>query len=212
MDRVKNYDLAIADFKKVLTFPNKNDPTQLDGRHNLALAYNKKGEYAKAIPVLDEAIQIAPEHPTSYYFKGISYTGMKNYGQAEIEYTNAISKNPNYVAAYFNRGILYTDYINLFDKGIADFKKVLELNPNNKDATINIGICYFKMNKWKEAFEQYTRAIQSFPDDGKIFYLRAITCVQITNFRQAYQDGIKSKQLGFNISDQLLSGWKSKSK
>lgn len=212
VDQVKNYDLAIADFKKVLTFPNKNDPTQLDGRHNLALAYNKKGEYAKAIQILDEAIQIAPEHPTSYYFKGISYTGMKNYGQAEIEYTNAIIKNPNYVAAYFNRGILYTDYINQFDKGIPDFKKVLELNPNNKDATINIGICYFKMNKWKEAFEQYTHAIQSFPYDGRIYYLRAITCAQIRNFRQAYQDGIKSKQLGFNISDQILSEWKSKSK
>ena len=137
---------------------------------------------------------------------------MKNFGQAEIEYTNAIRKNPNYVAAYFNRGILYTDLINQFDKGIADFKKVLELNPNNMDATINIGICYYKMNRWKEALQQYTRAIQSFPVEGRIYYLRAITCAQISDFRQAYQDGIKSKQLGFNISDRLLSEWKSKSK
>ncbi len=212
VDKVKNYDLAIADFKKVLAFPNKNDPTQLDGRQNLALAYNKKGEYAKAVPVLDEAIQIAPEHPTSYYFKGISYTGLKNYGLAETEYTNAIRKNPNYVAAYFNRGVLYTDYINQFDKGIADFQKVLELSPHNKDAAINIGVCYYKMNKMKDALHQYTNAIESFPAEGRIYYLRAITCAQISNFKQAYQDGIKSKQLGFNISDQLLNEWNSRSK
>jgi len=212
VDHLKNYDLAIADFKKVLTFPDKRDPTQLDGRHNLALAFNKKGEYANAIQVLDEAIQMAPEQPIGHYFKGISYAGLKNYEQAEIEYTNALKINPNYVAAYFNRGILYTDNMNLFDKGIADFQKVLELNPNNMDAAINIGICNYKMNKWKEAIQQYTGAIGSFPKEGRIYYLRAITYAQINSFRQAFQDGTQAKQLGFNISDQLLRDWHSKFK
>jgi protein O-mannosyl-transferase len=212
VDHLKNYDLAVADFLKVLSFPDKNDPTQIDGRHNLALAYNKKGDFAKAISVLDEVSRMVPDNPLTYYFKGISYTGLKNYTQAETEYSHAIALNPNYVAAYFNRGILYTDYMNRFDKGIADFQKVLEVNPDNQDAIINTGICYYKMNRWNDAIQKYSDAIRSFPKEGRTYYLRAITYAQAGNFSQAYQDGLMSKQAGFGIPDQLLNEWRSKSK
>jgi protein O-mannosyl-transferase len=212
VDHFKKYDLAVEDFTKVISFPNKKDPTQIDGRYNLALAYNKKRDFSNAVPVLNEIIQMAPGQPRSHYFLGISYTGLKNYEQAEIEFTTAIRMDPGYAAAYFDRGVLYTDCLSKFGKGIADFQKVLQLNPSNKDAIINLGICYYKMNRWEEALEQYDHALQLFRDEGRIYYLRAITCAQMKNYTQASLDGEKAKQLGFTVSGQLLSDWKSRSK
>ncbi len=58
INHFNDYDKGIADFRKVLSFPNKADPTQLDARLNLGFVYNKKGEFDNAIAVCDEAILI----------------------------------------------------------------------------------------------------------------------------------------------------------
>jgi tetratricopeptide (TPR) repeat protein len=51
---------------------------------------------------------------------------------AIADYTQAIRLNPNYVKAYGNRGIAYSDK-NHQDRAIADFKRVLDLNPSSEE-------------------------------------------------------------------------------
>ncbi|MBL4623936.1 MAG: tetratricopeptide repeat protein, partial [Flavobacteriales bacterium] len=144
VDNLKDYDNAIKDFKKVISFPNPNDPTQLDARYNLGLAYIRKKEFQPAVLTLNEAIGMNPNNPKGHYFMGLALAGAKNYKQAEQAYTKALTINPNYVAGYLNRGVLYTDQLNIPNKGIADFNQVLARQPNHRDALINIGICLYK--------------------------------------------------------------------
>jgi tetratricopeptide (TPR) repeat protein len=99
-----------------------------------------------------------------------------------------------------------------YDKGIADFRKVLELEPGNKDASINIGICYLRKKRLNEAIEIFTRELKHNPDDGMLYYLRSTAYIGENNFGLAYLDMTKATQLGIIIPDQELNEIQAKAK
>lgn len=207
-DNLQQYDKAIADYKKVLSFPNKNDPSQIDGRHNLGLVYIRVKDFKNAVNVLNEAIQLNPNHPKGYYFRGLALAGANQTQTAIDDYTRAIQIDPNYIQAYLNRGVLYTDKANQPQKGIADFNKVLQFNPNHMDAIINSGICYYKMNKVNEADQMYNRALQLNPNNGRVFYLKALNFGAAGQKQQALQSAMQAKQMGMQIPDDVLNQWR----
>jgi tetratricopeptide (TPR) repeat protein len=207
-DNLQQYDKAIQDYKKVLTFPNINDPSQIDGRHNLGLVYYRIKKYSEAIKVLSEAVQMNPNHPKGYYFRGLAFAGANKPQQAVEDYNKAIQIDPNFLQAYLNRGVMFTDKINQPEKGIADFQKVLQYNPNHQDAIINSGICYYKMKKHNEADQMYNRALQLNPKNGRVFYLKALNFGSSNRKQEAYNSAIQAKQLGMNIPDVTLNQWK----
>ena len=195
-------DKGIADFLKVLSFPDKNNLSQLEARKNLGLAYISKGDFENALRVLDEAIVIDPGQAVLYFLKGNALTGLKKYPEAEAALTGALTRSPGYADAWLKRGILYTDHMGAYDKGIADFRKVLELQPGDKNASVNMGLCYYKKNMAKEALEIFTREINADPGDGMLYYLRSLAFTRDGDFEQAYTDMTKAKNLGIKISGQ----------
>lgn len=48
---------------------------------------------------------------------------------------------------------------NKYDEAVAEFKKVLELNPSNAEAYYNIGLINESSNKTDEAKEMYSKAL-----------------------------------------------------
>src|SRR5208283_5086361 len=98
LDKLHNNDSAIADFKKVLDFGNKQDPTQFEGRINLALAYYRKGMYDDALKIIDELILMAPDEKKGYYQRALLYHYGNNFQpeRALADYNKAIQLDPNY--------------------------------------------------------------------------------------------------------------------
>jgi tetratricopeptide (TPR) repeat protein len=212
VDYLNEFDKGIADFLMVLSFPDNNNPFQIEARNDLGLAYNKQGNFRNAVNVLDEAIRLDPKHAVSYFLKGVALKGLKKYTDAETEFNYAIKLFPGFTDAYLKRGILYTDNMGEYDKGIADFRKVLELEPGNKDASINIGICYLRKKRLNEAIEIFTRELKHNPDDGMLYYLRSTAYIGENNFGLAYLDMTKATQLGIIIPDQELNEIQAKAK
>lgn len=215
IDNLNDVDNAIKDFQKVISFPNPNDPTQLQGRHNLAYAYNKKGQYAEAVKVLNQAIQMNPQHPQGYLLMGKALTGLKDYKQAIKVYSDFLNFNPNNTTALLYRGIVYNDNLNQPDQAIADFQKIVQLKGNRADseytnAFINIGVCLYKKGQSQAAIEQYNKCLQIMPNNGRVYYLRALAFAQGNNFAQAYQDAQQAAQLGMQLNQQQVNDWKTK--
>jgi tetratricopeptide (TPR) repeat protein len=50
-----------------------------------------------------------------------------------LDYTQAVKLDPKYLAAYSNRGYAYYKAGDL-ERSLADFEKILELDPANADA------------------------------------------------------------------------------
>lgn len=207
---MKNTDAAMADFKKVLTFHEKDSPFERDARFDLGRIYLGKGQFPEAITILDEAISIAPDDAHGYVLRAKAFTGMKKYTDAENDYTKAIRADINDADAYLARGMLYTDYLGQYEKGISDFKKVLELVPGQNDAELGIGFSYFKMNHAGEAIKVYDQILRLRPEEGRVYYFRALAYASQSRFRDACRDGLKAVESGFHVNDAELNFWKSK--
>jgi tetratricopeptide (TPR) repeat protein len=207
---LKNYPLAIEDFKKVISLHESSSPFDLDVRYDLGLAYENNGNYPEAINILDESIRMAPDNPRGYVLKGDVLVHLQQYTNAETEYNEAIRISNVYIDAYLKRGLLYEDKLNRYDQAIADFRKALEIEPGRKDATVNIAISLYKKHSFDEAVQQCNLAIQLFGDDAQVYYVRALSNREKGLFSEAYHDGLKARQLGYNLSDQDLEVLKSR--
>jgi tetratricopeptide (TPR) repeat protein len=212
VDHLNEYDKGIADFLKVLSFPDKNHPSQLDARKNLGLVYNKNGDFKNAVKILDEAIAMDPGQAVIHFLKGAALAGLGKFSEAENTYSKALSLDPGYADAWLKRGILYTDHMGAYDKGIADFRKVLELQPGDKNASVNLGICYFRKRMTEEALQIFTGEINADPGDGMLYYLRSLAYAGKNDFTQAYSDMVKARSLGVSISDQEMNDAAKKAK
>ena len=208
IDHFKDYEKAIAIYKKVLLFPNKKDQSQIDGRQNLSLAYYRKGDYQNSISIINEAIAMAPQNPKGYFLRGLAFNASNNSQGAINDYSKAISINPNYIEALINRGVIYTDKTLQYDLGIADFANVLRIQPIHQDANINIGICSYKKGDAKTALKYYDHALLLFPGVSRIFYLKALAYAQMGDKKNAYLSGLKAKEMGMAIGEEILNQWK----
>ncbi len=212
LEKVNKVDSAIADFKTVLDFGNKSDPSQIDGRFNLGLAYYRKGMFDDALKIYTELITMVPGETPAYLQRGLVYQ-YGNQPQPQLalaDYNKAIGMDPNYTSAYLNRGSLYVDKLGNYDAGIADFNKTLELDPTNTDAVIDKGIAYYKKNDFDEALNNYNSLGAKIHGNGRVYYLKALAYAGKKDYADAEQNAVQAQSLGITVDAALLQEWKSK--
>jgi tetratricopeptide (TPR) repeat protein len=103
------FDQAAAEFQREI---------DLGGNGAAAMAYLgdialRKGNPAKALALLQDALRQNPKIRIAHYDLGIVYTKEKKYGQAEKELKRAIAIDPNNADGYYRLAQLYR----LEDKG-----------------------------------------------------------------------------------------------
>ncbi len=70
----------------------------------------------------------------AYLSRGNAYEIMGKFDSAILNYTHGIRLNPKDVQGYMRRGVTYIKKGDNKDKAIADFQKVLEIDPSNSGA------------------------------------------------------------------------------
>jgi Flp pilus assembly protein TadD len=76
-----------------------------------------------------------------------------------------------------------------FEKAVEEYKKVLELEPQDIDALSNLGVAYYNLAQLDEAIEQYSKALELAPRDADIHSNLAAAHVQ------KYQENGAQEQL-----------------
>ncbi len=99
-----------------------------------------------------QAICQTPESPDSYFQKGIEEKTASHFLVASSYFDKAIAANPGFKEAYIENG-----YVNLSmrktDKAMAQFSKVLELEPNNTVAVQELMQLYYDYHMYAKAKE-----------------------------------------------------------
>ena len=91
------------------------------------------GELDKAIPQLEAALAVEPDHPLGNFFLGVAYARKGLQDEAIGLLKKTVELKPDFADAYYFLGALY------FEKGdyveaIAPLRKTLELEPNHAGA------------------------------------------------------------------------------
>jgi tetratricopeptide (TPR) repeat protein len=143
---------------------------KVDQEREAGKEYYRQADYAKAIKHFSEAIKQDPDRWKLYYYRGMAYQGYNQIDSAIIDFSKALelipkiekwySKLPHdeWADIYLFRGILYHQK-SRYESAISDFNQALKLYPETKGAYYYRGMSQEKLNKYREAMEDYTRVI-----------------------------------------------------
>lgn len=100
----------------------------------------------------------------------------------------AIRANPNDANAYMHRGMIRSHSQEDFPGAIADFSRVIELDPNRAEAYNYRGTSYFWLKKFRQALEDYNQAIRLDPKLTIAYYNRGYVRIELGDKKGAIAD------------------------
>lgn len=135
------FDKAIADFESV----RRANPRFAAISTQLQIAFNSRGleafnkkEFKKAFDDVSSAIQVDPQSPTPYINRCAIYLyAWKQYAEAITDCSSAIRLSTKSSMAYNHRGYAY-EMSNSRNLAIADYRKALDIDPQNQTARANL--------------------------------------------------------------------------
>lgn len=125
-----------------------------------ANALDEQNKIQLAIGMYSKSIQLAPNYPNNYYYRGVDFATISRYPQAIQDYTKAIELMPQFADAYNMRGIAY-DQLEKYDNAIADYTKAIAYG--NFNALTNRGVAYIEQGKYDLAKADFNKAISINP-------------------------------------------------
>ena len=112
-----------------------------------ALGSNKLSEAEKH---LDEAVQLAPNHPDVLYAQGVLYISQKNWAQAQSVLEKASQMDPTNGRAFSALGMAFVDD-GKYDSAIAPLEKSVQLNSGTWETHWALGRAYYHQQHYDQA-------------------------------------------------------------
>lgn len=169
-----------------------------------ALALSRAGRTAEALERLDAAIHDDPSYDQLYVSRGVIHRRLKQFDEAIADFSRAIELAPRAWQTHLYRGIVYTDDLGAYDLGIRDFRTVIELNPDNTDAVMNMGVAHYKAGRYDEAIARYSDAIARTRDSTRITYLRGLAYMAKGDAAGAGTDMRTARRSGYPVDRTIL--------
>jgi tetratricopeptide (TPR) repeat protein len=150
--------------------------------------YYKKGDYDRATEDFEKALA-KEKHATAYTGLAAVCEARKDYEGAEKNYTNAISvasSSYNKELAYHERAIYWRDRGNTENEK-ADLLTAVS-QASCPQAYFELGSLHQKRGEWKDAEQNFSRAIAKSSNRENFYHSRAQVNAEMGNYRQAVDD------------------------
>ena len=138
-----------------------------------AVAFNKKGDYARVIADATEALRLQPGQLALYNLRGSAYYDKGEYDIAISDFTDALKIGPPNGTIFHNRGNAYRgkrDYA----RAIADYDGSIRLTPNEAFSYQNRGSAKQALGDLDGALADINEAIRRSPQLASTYINRAV--------------------------------------
>ena len=137
--------------------------------NNLGIALLDQFQYQESVQAFHEVVKLRPTYAEGYTNIGLTEIVWEKYDSARRAISRALQLDPASARAAYYDGLLQRRAGNT-EKEIADFRKVVEMFPQSRDARRELGITYYQQHDNKAALEQF-QALQAIdPDDLTAHY------------------------------------------
>lgn len=174
----QEYEIALSEYAQL----EKEMPDHADVTYQKGICLKKLGDTEGALQAFRAALEKDKKHSR------VNHELMKIYSQRfdDYELKSAYGLALKYINAqlelvpdayyYIERGLLYMDNFNM-DLALADYKKALELEPDNVYAYNNIGYVLQSKGRFEEAIEYFKQSIAHMTDEKTLLpYRNMATC------------------------------------
>jgi tetratricopeptide (TPR) repeat protein len=137
--------------------------------NNLGIALLDQFQYAESVAAFTEVIKLRHDYVDGYTNIGLTEIVWEKYESARTAIRRAITLDPNNARALYYDGLLQRRAGNTALE-IADFRKVVEMFPQSRDARRELGITYYQQKDEHAALEQFEALQRIDPDDLTAHY------------------------------------------
>jgi tetratricopeptide (TPR) repeat protein len=182
-------------------FKRKRDPDKILAE---ATEHMDAGRSSKALELLDEALQLDPEHAQAWYFKGCILSQEEDYRAAIPCYASS-AKHAGELAflPLYNMGNAF-QALEQFDKAIECFTLATEVNPEMADAWINRGRLLDDSGQHEQAIECYDIALKTEPSDVVAWSNRGNSLRALGRWKEAAESYQRAIRLDANDRAALI--------
>ena len=126
----------------------------VDALLNQAHAAHQKGEHARAVTLVSQAIEAAPTNAQCYYVRGRIYAESREPAKAVADFDRVLQMQPRAPAIYQLRGVEHFK-LGHFKESIADFDQFIALVPAQKPHHWRRGISCYYARRYEEGRRQF---------------------------------------------------------
>lgn len=152
----------------------EHDPYDDYSLENVMLCYNKLNRPQEALDFLNQYLDKFPFSETAWYEYGQFFFNKKNYDEAIRGFDYILAINSGAVGVYANKAACY-EAISEWDKAIAVYEEMLDLEYTKAFTFYKIGLCYKEAKKLVPALTSFQRSLREDPQ----FYLAMMEQSQI---------------------------------
>ncbi len=165
--------------------------------------YFEAGNYKAAIEQYKFALCADKDSAHAQFNLAMCY-GQMDMSKNEISaYKKALKINPDMFAASANLGNAYLK-TNEYKKAIEQYERCIEIEPDNNRVHFTLGLSYFKTKKFVDAAPHFEKVVALQPSMAEGHYNLGLTYYNLKNFQKAYKHVTTAKELGYEVSKDLL--------
>jgi tetratricopeptide (TPR) repeat protein len=153
--------------------------------HNRSEAYSSaikainRGEYARAIELLQQVLAEEPDSADLHYLVGEVYRLQNNLKDAFSSYDAAVKANPAYAPSYMGKARVTLMYsAKQTDQAITLLNKALSLDPGLSEARMDLVKIYISTNKPDTALTWLEDYLTYAPDTAEVEWMRAMILLE----------------------------------
>jgi protein O-mannosyl-transferase len=134
--------------------------------NNLGEAYDKVGDYNKAIAEFEAVLRLAPNYWYALSNLGNIYGKKKEYSRAILYTKKALQKKPNYAPGHYNlaKALHMTGNPK---KAMQSYKAAIKYNPYFEQAFYNLGFLALELKQLKESVDNFKKFLKMQPNHPK---------------------------------------------
>lgn len=162
-----DYEQAILVYQRLV----QDDPKRMAIWGYLALAHLEAGRGQRALEILAEALNLAPQEINLHMQSAYVCKRLHQPEQAILHYQHALSLNPYYAKAHNNLASEYAA-MNKYVLALQHYRHAVHCDPGLIPAHFNLGSLLLQHGEWDAAKKQFLNVLQLDPEhESAYFYL-----------------------------------------
>ncbi len=143
-------------------------------------------DYSNALVSINKALSLKDNTENNFY-RGQVSEKMKNYNQAEVDYSKALNKDENFSEAYLALSRMRLQ-LGRTESAMESCNALLAKEPGNKDALLIRSRIYAKQTEYPKAIDDISKILMISPDDKEIYLVRGNYYQEFTQHQNAIND------------------------